>query len=48
MFLRATPQEEVQQIVQQTGENAKTALMWFLVIGFIVFLIMFSGSGKRR
>lgn len=45
-FLKATPQEEIQQTIQQTGENAQKAIVWFLVIAALVFIIMF--SGKRR
>jgi uncharacterized membrane protein len=41
-FLNSTPQEDVQAVVTQTGENAKQAMLWFAVIGVIVLVILFS------
>ena len=43
-FLRSTPQEDVQAVITQTGENAKQAMLWFAVIGVIVFIILFAGK----
>lgn len=40
----ATPAEDVQNVITQTGENAKQAIMWFMVIGLLVAVIMFSGK----
>jgi LPXTG-motif cell wall-anchored protein len=44
-FLATTPQEDIAAVVQQTGEQAKSAMLWFAVIAVIVLLIMF-GSKK--
>ena len=41
-FLAQTPQEEISTVITQTGEQAKTAMMWFAVIAVIVLVIMFS------
>ena len=41
-FLAQTPQDEMQNVLTQTGEGAKTAMMWFAVIAVIVLLILFS------
>lgn len=44
-FLATTPQEDIAATIQQTGENAKQALMWMAVIAVIVLVILF-GSKK--
>lgn len=44
-FLATTPQEDVQAVIAQTGENSKQVLMWFAVIAVIVIVLMF-GSKK--
>lgn len=44
-FLATTPQQDVQAVIDQTGENAKSALMWMAVIAIIVLVIMY-GSKK--
>ena len=44
-FLATTPQEEIANVVTQTGENAKQAMLWMAVIAVIVIVILF-GSKK--
>ena len=44
-FLATTPQEDIQNAIAQTGENAKQALLWMAVIAVIVLVIMF---GSKR
>ena len=41
-FLAQTPQDEIQNVITQTGEGAKQTMMWFAVIAVIVLLILFS------
>ena len=44
-FLESTPQEDVQNVITDTGDNAKKALMWMAVIVVIVLVIVY-GSKK--
>ena len=41
-FLAQTPQDEIQNVITQTGEGTKQAMVWFAVIAVIVLLILFS------
>ena len=45
-FLSQTPQEEIQSAITQTGESAKQAVSWFVVIAVIVVLIILFGTKK--
>jgi hypothetical protein len=41
----STPQQDVAAVITETGDNAKTALMWMAVIVVIVLVIVY-GSKK--
>ena len=40
-----TPQQDVQAVITETVDNAKSSLVWIAVIAVIVLVIMF-GSKK--
>ena len=43
-FLKQTPQQEIQNVITQTGENTQKAMLWMAVIVVIVLVILFMGK----